>query len=563
MINFDMENLETNANILLKGLWYSELPDVLDISRLSRNIMRVIRKQEAQGYDNYEKNDGNFIKDFKNVVSPDYLRKPGVEPITYYSFKKNQSLREMQIPNIIHYVSFIYNSLWVFENLYQKLYLELDYDEYVKNSNSYIVLGEEFYIETGYDEVEEVELGVFVSSNSKSQGNQIMISNRERYEKEARTYRYGLKMDIESFFPNIYTHYFDKIKDMCPFNTIVNVKEYLTFLDVYHQRTNNNQTKGIPAGVFSAHLASELLMLCVDNRIKEVFAAEDIGYIRYVDDLTFFSDSKETLQRIPGQVQKILNEFRLRLNSNKNELFSNAIRIQATDLLEIEQEIPWVLSEQQEKFSVERLYSLKKYITKLLNAERVAQIKTILTLLNKKIKNKKMDIANIAYSLMCYCQVLVLENVTLACHGYRIIETIIQDSADKSGYITLLKEKAPLVDLEYEDTLVQIWHYYVLLKYMTDIEKTSYFEERKDNIKNPMILSMFVIEGKHKNAKLFRHIVEMFKSELVNETDWKRKIMYSKWWLPLYCIWLVDEHNYEQFMQSKTFPEVLKDLGKR
>lgn len=73
MINFDMENLETNAKILLKGLWYSELPDVLDISRLSRNIMRVIRKQEAQGYDNYEKNDGNFIKDFKNVVSPDYL----------------------------------------------------------------------------------------------------------------------------------------------------------------------------------------------------------------------------------------------------------------------------------------------------------------------------------------------------------------------------------------------------------------------------------------------------------------------------------------------------------
>ena len=52
----------------------------------------------------------------------------------------------------------------------------------------------------------------------------------------------------------------------------------------------------------------------------------------------------------------------------------------------------------------------------------------------------------------------------------------------------------------------------------------------------------------------------MFKSELVNETDWKRKIMYSKWWLPLYCIWLVDEHNYEQFMQSKTFPELLKDL---
>lgn len=65
-------------------------------------------------------------------------------------------------------------------------------------------------------------------------------------------------------------------------------KRYFTFLDQFHQRVNNNQTKGIPAGVFSSHIAAELCMLCVDEEIRRYIADRPIGYIRYVDDLTFF-----------------------------------------------------------------------------------------------------------------------------------------------------------------------------------------------------------------------------------------------------------------------------------
>lgn len=572
MINYEKENTLANSEILLSGIWYSELPPIIDMNHLKSNIKYVMEQLKEDKYDTYKKSQTGIVIDMNSVVSPDYMRQPGVEPIIYYTFKKNHGLREMQIPNLIHYISFIYNSLWVFEDLFEKLYLAGDYSEYVSSSNSYIVFGEEFIINTaGYeDELENSELrGIFVSSNSKIQGSLVMSTNKERYELAAGTYRYGLKMDVESFFPNIYTHYFDKIKTMKPLNAFEGIDNYFTFLDTYHQRINNNQTKGIPAGIFSAHLASELLMLCVDVRIKQEILKDNMGYIRYVDDLTFFSDSKEELSIVASKVQKILNEFRLRINNNKNELFSTVRRIENTNLNEIKSNFLWLLpSNDEATLDYHALDSLKAYIAELLEQKRISQIKTILTLLNKKIKNDNFNVNNMEYSIVCYCQVLILEDLNLACHGYRIIESVMCKIKERQGdlakYIDLLKNKTNIIDKEYEDTLVQIWHYYVLTGNLNDIEKISFLEERKTEgvIKNPIILAMFVIDGKKKNTKLFKYILDMFKKETNGASDWKQKIMYSRWWLPLYKIWLNDNHNYENFMQTSLFPKVLKDLGK-
>lgn len=79
-------------------------------------------------------------------------------------------------------------------------------------------------------------------------------------------------------------------------------------------KINSNQTKGIMSGCFSSRIASELLMLCVDYEISTYIRDKDVEYIRYVDDFTFFSDSKEQLQSIIAYVQKILNKYKLRIN---------------------------------------------------------------------------------------------------------------------------------------------------------------------------------------------------------------------------------------------------------
>lgn len=565
MLDFDRENTAKNAEILLNGFWYAELPDILGMDLLKKNIVDVMKNIDEDKYDKYEKSSFGSITDLKNISSPDYLRNLGVEPIVYYTLKKDQSLREMQIPNLIHYLSFIYNSLWVFDDLFEKLYLDANYSDYIHNSNSYIVFGEEFNIISDYDDAEDIELGVFVSKNNKFQGNRVMSANMHRYELISSTYRYGLKIDIESFFPNVYTHYLSKIKALQPYKSMENVDEYLDFLDKYHQRINNNQTKGIPAGCFSAHVAAELLMLAIDEKIRKEAITEDVGYIRYVDDFTFFSDSKEKLQNVLFKVQKVLNYFRLRINVNKNELFNNARKTQETDLIEIEYRFPWLRSENNEELTTHRLQHLQNYVTSLLETNNFSQIKVVLTLLRKKIESGTLNLLETEQRLVNYCQLLVLENGSLASHGYKILDWILQHT-DNTEYLQSIQKKTNLINAEYEDTLIQIWHYYVMIKNMDGKEKTIYFEENKEKIKNPLIVSMFVVKGesgKSRNAKVFRHIVETFQNELGLEcSDWKKKIMYSRWWLPVYKIHLIDSHNYKSFTQNSGFPVILADLGK-
>ena len=206
MIDFELESTAKNAQTLLEGMWYMELPELLDKERLFSNLMEILNHiNDGNIYDSYKTDEQNFITDYKNIDSPSYLRKPGVEPITYYVFKNNKSLREMQIPNLIHYISFIYNSLWIFDDLFEELYCNSDNKAYIDNSNSYVVFNDLFFIQKQYDEEEEVELGVFTNKNNKIHGNAIMSSNRARYEHIAEAYLYGVKMDIEFSNPLIYT----------------------------------------------------------------------------------------------------------------------------------------------------------------------------------------------------------------------------------------------------------------------------------------------------------------------------------------------------------------------
>lgn len=37
--------------------------------------------------------------------------------------------------------------------------------------------------------------------------------------------------------------------------------------------------------------------------------------------------------------------------------------------------------------------------------------------------------------------------------------------------------------------------------------------------------------------------------------------MFSKWWLPIFKIKMVDDYNYDRFLKSLLFPKVLTDLS--
>lgn len=176
----------------------------------------------------------------------------------------------------IHYCGFVYNSLYIFDELFSELYITEENWEYVDNSNSYVVAGESFWIDTGYDDEEEFEEGVFINENNKISRWAKIEDAKMRIHEFQKSKLYYIKLDIESFFQNLYTHYFARIANFEPYKSMDVTSDYFDFLDRFHQRINDNQTKGVPAGNFSSHIGAELLMLCVDYEIREIIDKTDM-----------------------------------------------------------------------------------------------------------------------------------------------------------------------------------------------------------------------------------------------------------------------------------------------
>lgn len=568
MIEYDNPNFNANLSALVQGMWYSELPELIDLDRIYNNFESVLRSMENGKYPYYPLDENGFIKDYKAVISPGYLRKPGVEAITYYTFKKDHSLREMQLVNLIHYCGFVYNSLYIFDELFSELYITEENWEYVDNSNSYVVAGESFWIDTGYDDEEEFEEGVFINENNKISRWAKIEDAKMRIHEFQKSKLYYIKLDIESFFQNLYTHYFARIANFEPYKSMDVTSDYFDFLDRFHQRINDNQTKGVPAGNFSSHIGAELLMLCVDYEIREIIDKTDIAYIRYVDDMTFYSDDPQKLEEIVLQIQKILTKYRLRINGNKVERgrTTNLFDMQVSKN-EIYRYFPYLKSDSEEtELSFDDFCEMKYYIAELMGKKRISQIKTILSLFLKQMREEKISFKNID-AWFYYFFALVFDDESLTYHIYRVLDQMLGMAVgiEKEQLILELKNKTVLINGKYADSLLEIWHYYVLTEHVYKRQKEQLFDDyiaqKGDEDANPIILCHFIDSGRKTNEKVWKYIFNTYQ-RITQETDWKTRIMFSKWWLPIFKIRMNDGFNYQRFVNASLFPAVLVDLAK-
>ncbi len=565
MINLDCANNQTNAELLLKGIWYSNLPDIIDIDELTDDIRAIFTQINNKTAPEYIQEEDGFISDWKTLISPPYVRSPGVEAITFYDFKKDKSLREMQIPNLLHHISFMYNTLIDFENIFEKLYIDEDNAQIVENSNSYLVFEDTFLIYSYNNEEEWGISGMFTTNNNKIHSSAMLSANKRRVLAVEADYLYSLKMDIESFFPSLYTHNFEKMASKQPYVDLDVDERYFSFLDRFHQRINNNQTKGIPAGIFSSHVAAELCMLCVDYEIREYIdnCGQSIGYIRYVDDLTFYSDTQSALMGIFPATQKILNKYRLRINGSKTEALHTALATQPAYLSEIERLFPFLAATSDSyELSLADYYDLQKYIAECLANKRPSQVRSLLSIIRRRLDECTLYISSICNELFYYLLKLVFEDETLTSHIFQIIDLIIPLSPTKYNVTVALWRKRAKIDNEYPDTLLQIWYYYVLFKHCDDAEKQNLLDSIEEKNYNPLIIACMVVPGKGNNRQLFNYIKNTYSKDTQSEgAEWKKHIMYSKWWLPLFKIKRYDEHNYESFMCSNNFPQTLKGFS--
>jgi hypothetical protein len=103
MIDNNDDIQQRNIDLLIVGYWYEDLPPIIDIANMKEKIKGIVKNIDNDMYDDFYKADG-IITEYNNTQAPSYIFNDGIEPITFFEFKKNGALREMQIPNLKYYV---------------------------------------------------------------------------------------------------------------------------------------------------------------------------------------------------------------------------------------------------------------------------------------------------------------------------------------------------------------------------------------------------------------------------------------------------------------------------
>lgn len=151
----------------------------------------------------------------------------------------------------------------------------------------------------------------------------------------ARNKKIEIKLDINNFYPSIYTHSITWAmvgKDLAksiwrangnkPIATPSNQDEMLYNiaynLDVKIEHCQDKQTSGIPVGPDTSFIVAELLASYVDQKVGSAFPG--ITACRYYDDYSLFVSSREEAEAVVRYIQQVLGDLELSINEAKLEI---------------------------------------------------------------------------------------------------------------------------------------------------------------------------------------------------------------------------------------------------
>ncbi|ADU29420.1 RNA-directed DNA polymerase [Evansella cellulosilytica] len=148
--------------------------------------------------------------------------------------------------------------------------------------------------------------------------------NRVKYK-----FNYFIKLDIQNFFPSIYTHAlaWAIFGDKSLAKKLRNEKEiFANATDIICQKINFSETNGIVVGPEFSRIISELLLTRVDTIIYKKL--HDLGYIynkdyaiyRFIDDYFLFTKNKAVANKIEELLKVELDIFNLKINDSKKHI---------------------------------------------------------------------------------------------------------------------------------------------------------------------------------------------------------------------------------------------------
>lgn len=149
-------------------------------------------------------------------------------------------------------------------------------------------------------------------------------------------------LDVSHCFDSIYTHSISwalKNKSFIK-KHVAHSNQFGQELDTLMQRSNNNETNGIPIGSEFSRVFAELIFQRIDCNIESCLLSEhgwvnnkDYAILRYVDDFIVFCNSESSAEIITKIINVKLNEYNLQLNVNKLKKYSRPFCTSKTGLI--------------------------------------------------------------------------------------------------------------------------------------------------------------------------------------------------------------------------------------
>lgn len=133
-------------------------------------------------------------------------------------------------------------------------------------------------------------------------------------------------VDVANCFDTIYTHTISwaiKNKEYVK-GFVGNSNQFCQRIDTVMQRSNNNETNGVPVGAEFSRVFAEIIFQDIDHKVKKSLSnkyglhiRESYEIVRYVDDYVIFAKSDDVAKRVYDEVEDNLSLYNLYINEMK------------------------------------------------------------------------------------------------------------------------------------------------------------------------------------------------------------------------------------------------------
>lgn len=213
-------------------------------------------------------------------------------PLTYSGYKSESSRRKFALPNPYHYCKAV---------------------DFVVNNDAQIkaILEKSKYSLTAPID-RQTKQGQPYAKRSNS-----VLETKRQIECLYQDNRYEVRLDINAFFDNIYTHCIPWVvhgiamaKKHRRDNTLIGNQ-----LDTLMRSLNYDQTNGILVGNAVSRIVSEIILCTIDEQISKKFPR--ISCCRFVDDYYIYTSDSSQIQEIISYIRTCLAQYELSFNENK------------------------------------------------------------------------------------------------------------------------------------------------------------------------------------------------------------------------------------------------------